>query len=399
MRLFRAARRRGQSFDEATAVAIEAVLVSPDFLFRLERGRSSSDGAPQPISDHELASRLSYFLWASMPDARLRRLADLHALRAPGTLESEVRRMLLDPKSAALVLEFGGQWLQTRALESVAPDKERFPEFDDYLRLSMRRETERFFDRIVRDDRSILEFLDARWTFVNGRLAQHYGLKGISGPAFRLVTLDDPHRGGVLGQAGVLTVSSYATRTSPVLRGKWILDNLLNAAPPAPPPGVANLDEATAGTADSLREQLQAHSTNPTCAACHRRMDPLGFGLENFDAVGAWRDQDAGAAIDASGRLPDGRTFRGPDGLRAILAGEREAFAKALTAKMLTYALGRGLEPADRRTVRSIARALPAHDYKFSSLVTAIVQSAPFQLRRSSPTAATTQASRGASLP
>ena len=290
--------------------------------------------------------------------------------------------MLQDPRAAALVREFGGQWLQFRALENVKPDVEKFPDFDQYLRMSMREETERFFDRIVREDRSILDFLDAKYTYLNERLARHYGVPGVEGPAFRLVQLTDPNRGGVITQGSVLTVSSYSTRTSPVLRGKWVLDNLLNAPPPEPPPNVPIIDETAIGASATQREQLEAHRANPTCASCHRRMDPLGFGLENFDAVGKWRTQDGSFPVDASGALPDGRAFSGPAELTGILASEREAFAKALTSKMLTYALGRGLEPYDRRTVRMIARKLPDHDYRFSGLVLEIVNSLPFQMRR-----------------
>ena len=385
--LARAAGQQGESFEDAIGLALQAVLVSPDFLFRIERDRAVPAGRrAYTISEHELATRLSYFLWASMPDARLRRLAVQGGLRAPGVLDAEVRRMLQDPKARSLVEEFGGQWLQVRALESVAPDKDRFPDFDDYLRLSMRRETDLFFERIVREDRSILDFLRAQETFVNERLARHYGLQGVSGPAFRRVSLPGPERGGVLTHASVLTVSSYATRTSPVLRGKWILENLLDAPPKDPPPGVVNLEEAKTGEGASVREQLEAHLADPTCAACHRRMDPLGFGLEHYDAIGRWRDEDGGGGIDASGRLPDGRTFEGPAALRAILADEEEAFTKALASKLLTYALGRGLQPADRQTVRTIARAMPSRDYRFSGLVLEIVTSPQFQMRRGAAT-------------
>ena len=380
--LFRQARQRGESFDDGIAVALQALLVSPDFLFRLEQDHAAPAATPGAVSQHELATRLSYFLWASMPDQALRTQADSRSLRKPDVLAAEVRRMLQDPRAAALVREFGGQWLQFRALENVKPDVEKFPDFDQYLRMSMREETERFFDRIVREDRSILEFLDAKYTFLNERLARHYGVPGVTGPAFRLVQLTDPNRGGVITQGSVLTVSSYSTRTSPVLRGKWVLDNLLNAPPPDPPPNVPIIDEAAIGASATQREQLEAHRANPTCAACHRRMDPLGFGLENFDAVGKWRTRDGSFPVDASGALPDGRSFSGPAELTQILASEREAFAKALTSKMLTYALGRGLEPYDRRTVRMIARKLPDHDYRFSGLVLEIVNSLPFQMRR-----------------
>ena len=264
------------------------------------------------------------------------------------------------PRSHALAEHFGGQWLQFRALESVTRDRVRFPDFEDYLRLSMRRETELFVEHVIREDRSILDFIDGRYTFVNERLAKHYGIPGVSGPEFRRVDLTGTPRGGVVTQGSVLTVSSYATRTSPVLRGKWILENLLNAPPPEPPADVPNLDETNIGTSASVRMQLEEHRKNPTCASCHRRMDPLGFGLENFDAVGAWRTMDGKLPIDSAGTLPDGRTFNGPEELRQILAADRAGFSRALTSKLLTYALGRGLERYDTKTVKAIADRLPA---------------------------------------
>jgi hypothetical protein len=334
------------------------------------------------ITPHEFATRLSYFLWASMPDDELRRAADSGTLRDPNIVAYQVRRMLRDPKSRALAEHFGGQWLQFRALESITRDRERFPEFEDYLRLSMRRETELFVDHVIRQDRSILEFIDGRYSFLNERLARHYNVPGVFGPTFRRVDLTHSPRGGVLTHGSVLTVSSYATRTSPVLRGKWVLDNLLDAPPPEPPADVPNLDETKIGTAASMREQLEEHRKNPTCAACHRRMDPLGFGLENFDAVGAWRTADGKFPIDATGLLPDGRRFNGPDELRAILTEERAAFSRAITSKLLTYALGRGLERFDTKTVKTIAARLPQTDYKFSGLVLEIVNSLPFTSRR-----------------
>ncbi len=384
------AQHNGESFAEALAVALQAVLVSPDFLFRLERDRVSPTGAPAvPVSDHELASRLSYFLWSSMPDAQLRRVADRRALRQPGVLEAQVRRMLADSRSASLVEEFGGQWLQFRALESVAPDRDKFPSFDNYLRLSMRNETMLFFEHIVRQDRSVLEFLDAKYTFLNERLATHYGVGGVSGPTFRRVDLTGGQRGGVLTQASVLTVSSYATRTSPVLRGKWVLDNLLDAPPPDPPAGVPALDESAVGETASLRQQMEAHRANPTCASCHRRMDPLGFGLENYDAIGAWRAMDGKFAIDPKGELPDGRTFHQPSELRTILVQDRQDFSRALSSKLMTYALGRGLERHDKPTIRGIVSRLPQHDYRFSGLVLEIVKSLPFQMRRATPAGVT----------
>jgi hypothetical protein len=382
--LVREVEEKERSLTEGLAVGIQALLVSPDFLFRIEQDRPATAASPtaRPIGLHELATRLSYFLWASMPDAELRRAADTGTLRDPRVLSLQVRRMLRDPRSRALAEQFGGQWLQFRALESVTRDRDRFPEFEDYLRLSMRRETEIFLERVIQDDRSILDFIDGRYSYLNERLARHYGIPGVQGPEFRRVDLTGAPRGGVLTQGSVLTVSSYATRTSPVLRGKWVLENLLNAPPPDPPADVPNLDETKIGTSASMREQLQLHRTDPTCASCHRRMDPLGFGLENFDAVGAWRTMDGKFPVDASGTLPDGREFKGPEELLTILAEDREAFSRALTSKLLTYALGRGLERYDTKTVREIAARLPAHQYRFSSLVLEIVKSLPFQSRR-----------------
>jgi mono/diheme cytochrome c family protein len=382
--LVKLAQKQEGSFDEGLAVGIQAILVSPDFLFRIERDRVvKGDSVPLPISQHELATRLSYFLWASMPDEELRRAADTNTLRIPGVLTAQVHRMLRDPKASALAENFGGQWLQFRALESLNRDRDKFPEFEDYLRLSMRRETQMFVDYIIREDKSILDFLNGRYSFLNERLARHYGVPNVSGPEFRHVDLSDTVRGGVLTQASVLAVSSYATRTSPVLRGRWILDNLLDAPPPEPPADVPNLDDTVIGKSASMREQLEAHRKNATCASCHRRMDPLGFGLENFDAVGAWRTVDGNFPIDATGTLPDGRTFRGPNELRTILSSESDAFARCLTGKLLTYALGRGLERYDARTVKRIASRLPSYDYRFSGLVLEIVNSLPFLSRRS----------------
>ena len=378
------AQKRGDSFEEGLCQSLQAMLVSPHFLFRIEesRGSAAAEGS-QPISDHELASRLSYFLWSSMPDDELMRLAEEHALRRPGVLEGQIRRILKDPRSHALVENFGGQWLELRKLESVKPDRQRFPDFDEYLRMSMRKETELFFESIVQEDRSILDFIEADYTFLNERLAKLYKIPSVKGPEFRKVVLaGDTQRGGVVTQAGILTVSSYATRTSPVLRGKWILEKILNAPPPPPLPDVPNLDESKIGSAASLRQQLEAHRQNATCASCHARMDPLGFGLENFDAIGAWRTQDGKFPIDASGMLPDGRSFKGPVELRAILKGDRGAFTEGVTEKLLIYALGRGLESYDRPAVNRIVARLAAGNYRFSTLVIEIAASVPFQMSR-----------------
>lgn len=380
------AKKQGDSFEEGIVQAIQAMLVSPHFLFRLSTAteRVADSQAPQPIGQHELASRLSYFLWSSMPDDELLQLADQQKLRRPEVLAAQVQRMLKDPKSEALVENFAGQWLELRRLESVKPDRDRFPQFDEYFRMSIRRETELFFDHIIRQDRSLLDFIDADYTFLNERLARFYKVPGVNGPEFRKVTLPaGSNRGGILTQASVLTVSSYTTRTSVVLRGKWILENILNAPPPPAPPGVPTLDESKIGEAASLRQQMEQHRTNPTCAACHARLDPLGFGLENFDAIGGWRTMDGKFPIDASGVLPDGRSFKGVGELKTILKADRDAFAEGVTDKLLTYALGRGLERYDRPTVRQIARHVAAKEFKFSSLVMEIVNSLPFQYRRS----------------
>ena len=376
--------KRGGSWEESIGVALEAILVSPNFLFRIERDPKPGPGGDlaHPVSPFELASRLSYFLWSSMPDDELVRAAEQNTLRDPKVLDAQVRRMLKDPRTNALVENFGGQWLQFRAIESVKPDPVRFMAFNDYLRLSMRRETELFFQNLLAQDGSIVDFLNANYSYLNEALAQYYGIPGVTGPEFRRVDLTGTHRGGVLTQGSVLTASSYATRTSVVLRGKWVLDNLLNAPVPPPPANVPVLDESAVGTSMSLRQQMEKHRTNAICAACHARMDPLGFGLENFDAIGRWRAQDGKFPVDASGVLPDGKSFNGPDELKEILTANREAFAAGMTEKMMIYALGRGLEPADRPAVRAIARQTAQNGYRISSMVLGIVNSVPFQQRK-----------------
>ncbi len=379
--LYEMVRKAGDSFEEGLVVALQAVLVSPDFLYRIERDPPAGR-AETPINQHELATRLSYFLWSSMPDDELLAAADGRQLGKPELLEKQVRRMLQDPKSMALAQNFAGQWLQIRKMESVTPDFNQFPDFDAYLRMSMLQETEMFFDHIVRDDRSILEFIDANYSFLNERLAGFYGIPGVKGTEFRKVDLTGTPRGGVITQASVLTVSSYATRTSPVLRGKWILENILNAPPPAPPDNVPALEATMKNNPEaSLRDQLSMHRKNPVCASCHVRMDPLGVGLENFNAIGAWRTQDGKLAIDASGKLPDGRSFSGPAELRDILKADRRDFATCLADKMLTYALGRGLESYDRPTLKEVTNRVEKNDYRFSALVIEIVNSLPFQNR------------------
>lgn len=392
VQLTHAATREGDSFERGIQLAIQAVLVSPHFLFRVEGDPAA--GAPQaqpagnapgvqPLTDYELASRLSYFLWSSMPDEELFRHAEHGTLRKDGNLEAQVKRMLRDPRSKALVENFAGQWLQLRNLKNVTPDKGQFAEFDDALRTAMKTETELLFQALLTEDRSVLEFLDANFTFVNERLARHYGLSDIKGDEFRRVTLTGSQRGGILGHASVLTVTSNPTRTSPVKRGKWILENILGSSPPPPPPGVPELNEAKAVVESApLRQRLEQHRANPSCAACHQRMDPLGFGLENYNAIGAWRTMDGSFPIDAGGTLPGGQSFQGPGELKAILKARQKDFVRCLSEKMLTYALGRGVEYYDECVLKQIVAKMAQHQSKFSILILAIVNSDPFQKRR-----------------
>ena len=369
------AQKRGGSFDEGISRAIATMLIAPDFLFRIENENDARSVA------YAFASRLSYLLWSSMPDEELLRAAARGILRKPDVLNAQVRRMLADPKSQALVENFAGQWLEIRRLESAQPDRERFPDFDEYLRASMMKETQLFFEYVMRDDRSILDFIDGKYSFLNERLARHYGIPGVTGTALRKVDLSGTVRSGILTQASILEVSSYGNRTSPVLRGKWILDNILNSPPPPPPANVPSLDEDKVGSAASLRQQLEEHRKNTMCASCHSRMDPLGFGLENFDAVGSWRTLDGKFPIDPSGVLPSGQKFQGADELKVILRQQKDAFAGALTERLLTYALGRGLDRTDQPAVKRIVAGMAAENYKFSSLLLGIVNSAPFQMQ------------------
>jgi mono/diheme cytochrome c family protein len=362
-------------------LAVQATLVSPHFLFRVERTpRARGDKRVFDITGHELASRLSYFLWSSMPDDELFRLAGEKSLR--DNLEAQVRRMLQDPKARGLTENFAGQWLQIRNLRTMTPDPGTYPAFDEPLRSAMARETELFFETIVKEDRSILDFLDADFTFVNERLARHYGLADIKGDEFRRVSLAGVERRGVLTHASILTVTSNPTRTSPVKRGKWILDNILNTPPPPPPPDVPELEEQKGELKGSLRQRMEMHRSKPICASCHQRMDPLGFGFENFDGIGAWRTHEGKFAIDPSGVLPGGQTFKGPKELVAILKTKEAEFRRCLVEKMLTYALGRGLEAYDRCAVDDICAEVARNGNRFSSLVLAIVKSDPFQKRK-----------------
>lgn len=383
-RLVVLAAKEGDSFERGIQLALQAVLVSPHFLFRIEVDPEPlSPQAIRTINDYELATRLSYFLWSSTPDDELLRLAHLGTLRKEGNLPAQIQRMLKDPKAVALVDNFAAQWLQLGNLRLINPNKKQFPTFDEALRSAMEIETKLFFGAIIREDRSLLDFLDTDFTFVNERLATHYGLPGIKGEAFQRVTLATGVRGGLLGQASVLTTTSNPTRTSPVKRGKWVLENLLNAPPPPPPPNVPELKESGDQQADAtLRQRMEKHRENPACAVCHTQMDALGFGLENYDPIGAWRTKDGAFDIDASGTLPGGATFGSPAELKAILKARDGEFRRCLTEKLLTYALGRGLEYYDKCTVDTIVNNVKANHDRFSVLVLEIVNSDAFQKRR-----------------
>ncbi|MBM3772571.1 MAG: DUF1592 domain-containing protein [Acidimicrobiia bacterium] len=380
--------RVGSSFDRGIELALRAILVDPDFLFRVERDPAGvAPGSVYRITDIELASRLSFFLWSSIPDDTLLSLAERGMLHQPAVLENEVTRMLRDPRADALVSNFGGQWLYLRNMRSVLPDPDGFPDFDDNLRDAFARETELFLQSQLREDRSVLELLAANYTFVNERLARHYGIPGVYGSSFRRVTLSDDRRAGVLTHGSVLTATSYANRTAPTIRGKWILQNLLGAPPPAPPPDVpalAEADEAGQGHL-SVRERLEQHRKNAVCASCHASMDPLGLALENFDAIGAWRTIDGASAIDPTAVLPDGVKLDGPASLRAMLLKRGDRFVQNITEKLLTYALGRGSDYHDAPAIRQIARDASSNGSRWSSLILGIVKSTPFQMRRSSP--------------
>ena len=380
--------RADGDFDAGIQRAMERLLVSPDFLFRAEIDPPGVSAATSSyrISDLELASRLSFFLWSSVPDEELLQVANRGRLRTPAVLDQQVRRMLADPRSEALVTNFVGQWLQLRNLEAILPSIPLFPDFDDTLRQSMRRETELFFESILRENRSALDLLTADYTFVNERLALHYGIPNVKGSHFRRVTLSDSRRSGLLGKGSILTVTSRPNRTSPVLRGKWILENLLGTPPPAPPANVPPFPERKDGSKAafvSVRESMAQHRANPTCASCHSMIDPVGFALENFDAVGRWRDVDeAYSPVDASGTLPSGAKFGDLAAFRSALVARPERFMTTLTEKLLTYALGRGLEYYDMPTVRRMVREAAAEDLKLTALISGIAKSDPFVMRK-----------------
>ncbi len=384
MRFFRMGRQDSGTFDGGIQLATKSMLVSPNFLFRMESAGVPTKAGEVPVervSDIDLASRLSFFLWSSIPDDELLTVATQKKLREPAVLRAQVKRMLADSKSRSLVSNFAGQWLHLRNLAQIKPDPDKFPEFDTELRESLGRETELFFDAVMRENRSVLDFLDGPFSYLNERLAKYYGIKGVEGTRFRRVALAGSERSGVLTQGSILTVSSYPTRTSPVIRGKWILENFLAAPPPPPPPNVPELKAEEIGSTASMRQQLELHRTNPACASCHARMDAIGFSLENYDAIGRWRTMDGKFPIDASGTL-NGVQLNGAADLKALLRGRQDEFVGCLTEKLLTYGLGRGLERADKPVVRSISRNLARDEYRFSSLVLGIVESLPFQMRR-----------------
>jgi mono/diheme cytochrome c family protein len=377
--------RSNADFERGVEMGVQAILISPNFLFMKEQPPARAKvGSIYRISDAELATRLSFFIWSSIPDAELRKVAESGKLRNPKVLERQVVRMLADPKAEALTENFAGQWLYLRNLEAQRPDVEAYPNFDTRLRTAMRTETEMFFSSIVRENRSVLDFLKADYTYLNQRLAEHYGIDNVRGPGFRRVKLDAAsNRGGLLGQGSILTVTSYANRTSIVKRGQWILENLLAAPPPPPPPDVPDLPEQKAGGKQlTTRQMMEMHRANPVCASCHNKMDPLGLALENYDAIGAWRAKDAGQPIDASTVLPDGTQFAGPTGLQGILMTRKDQFSEAFIEKLLTYGLGRGLQAPDMPAVRIIRREAAADDYRIGTIIVGIVESVPFQQRR-----------------
>jgi len=391
LKLFNLALENGDSYERGIELAVQAALVAPQFLFRVELLNSGRSKSPRsktpvtiPIGEFELASRLSYFLWSSMPDAELFQLAEDQSLSCPEVMEPQVRRMLKDPKAQAFVENFAGQWLQLRNLKTLKPDAKEFPTFGEPLRQAMVRETELFFGSILNEDRSLEDFLAADYTFVNERLAKHYGLPNVKGDQFRKVSVPGDRRGGLITQASILTVTSNPTRTSPVKRGKWILEQILGTPPPPPPPNVPELDDSKkSALTGTLRQRMEQHRANASCASCHSKMDPLGFGLENYDAVGAWRDKDGGFPIDASGTLPGGQSFQGVKDLKVILDSKKSEFTRCLAEKVLIYAIGRGLEDFDACSVDKIVNAVEGDSHRFSRLILEVILSEPFQRRRS----------------
>ncbi len=377
-------RDRTGSFEAGIEMALRRILADPEFIFRFEPAPAGSKpGIPYRIGDTELASRLSFFLWSTIPDDELLKLAIDGKLREPAVLEKQARRMLADPKARALVTNFANQWLYLRDLKNANPDVTVFPDFDDNLRQGFQRETEMLFESIMREDRPVLDLLDANYTFVNERLAKHYGIPNVYGPDFRRVPVPSDARRGLLGHGSLLLVTSNANRTSPVIRGKWILENLLGSQAPLPPPDVPPLEEKPTAAARSVRERIEQHRANPACASCHKIMDPIGLALENFDAIGRWRTTDEGVRIDASGQLVDGSVLDGPSSLRKTMLGRSDAFVGSMTEKLLMYGMGREIKYYDMPAVRIVMRDAAKNRYRFSDLVMGIVKSAPFQMKAS----------------
>jgi cytochrome c5 len=397
-KLYQVGRRDG-NFDSGIQLALEGLLVSPNFLFRIEVDPAGvAPGAAYRLTDLELASRLSFYLWSSIPDEDLLEAAEHGKLKDPLVLEQQVRRMLRDPRASALITNFADQWLYLRNMRLVTPDPRQFPEFDENLRDAFQRETELFLEDQLRSDHSVVDLLSANYSFVNERLAKFYGISNVYGSHFRRVTLSNPNRFGLLSQGSILTVTSYVNRTTPTVRGKWVLENILGAPPPPPPPNVnTDLSEKPGEPATSIRQRLEAHRKNAVCASCHSNMDPVGFAFENFNGIGKWRTTDAGSPIDASGVLVDGTSFEGPAQFRNVLLTHGNQFVGTVAEKLLTYALGRGLEPYDQPVVRKILREAAPGDYRWSSLILGVTKSLPFQMRRAAdPRPVETSASQNA---
>ena len=378
--------RGGDAFESGVRTALEAILASPDFVFRFERAPAKANaGDAYKISDVDLASRLSFFLWSAPPDHELASLAAQNKLSDHATLERQVRRMMADPRASSLATRFGAQWLRLQDLDKVQPDVRQYPDFDEQLRTAMRRETELFFENLVRADRSVLDLFNADYTFVNDRLARHYGMPNVAGDEFRRVTITDPQRRGLLGQASILTLTSHAVRTSPVDRGKWVMEVFLNSPPPPPPPGVPDL-EATPGSHEgrllTVRERMEEHRRNPTCQSCHKMMDPIGIALENYDVIGRWRVRDNGMPVDSRGELWDGSKVENPADLRAALLLRRETLLRTFTKNLMAYGLGRRVEYYDLPAVRTIVSSAAKQDHRFSAYVLGVVNSQAFRMQK-----------------